>query len=254
VPTLGRVTVRVSPSAAFYTRFAPGAHVSLPRVAGHRDGDQTSCPGNAFYARLPSIRRRVAPLAGSPAHLSIAAPVPAHAPGSPVTVSGALTDLASGAPLASAPLEIQQIAPRGRETTIATLMTAADGTWSYTAAPAQNTLLRALHRDAPAAVSDIVVLAVAPVLTLTVDGTTPLTVSGTVTPAGPHVTIDLYRLGAPGHPRRRRLVASRRVAAAGGSFHARLKHPGAGRYVVIARTPATAHYAAASSPAVRLVL
>ena len=56
-PALGRVTVEVAPDAAFYTPFRPGAHVSLPRVAGHRDGDETSCPGNAFYARLPSIRR-----------------------------------------------------------------------------------------------------------------------------------------------------------------------------------------------------
>jgi hypothetical protein len=63
LPTLGNVTVEVDPAAAFYTPFRPGAQVSLPRIAGHRDGDLTDCPGNAFYARLPAIRRRAAALA-----------------------------------------------------------------------------------------------------------------------------------------------------------------------------------------------
>ena len=233
VPALGRVTVEVDPSDAFYTPFAPGAHVSLPRIAGHRDGDQTSCPGDALYARLPSIRPRVAALTGQPARLTIAAPVPANAPGTQVTVSGGLADLASGTPLAGAPLELQQIDPRGAETTIATLSTAADGSWSYTAAPAVNTLLRALHRPAPAAVSDIVVLAVAPAVTLTLVSTAPLIVSGTVTPAGPGVTVDLYRIlagaGAGAWSRQKR------VAAAGGTFQTRIKRPRPGRYVVIAR-------------------
>jgi len=45
VPTHGRVTVEVDPDGAIYTAFAPGAHVSLPRVAGHRDGDTTDVRG-----------------------------------------------------------------------------------------------------------------------------------------------------------------------------------------------------------------
>ena len=57
----------VDPASAYYTPFPPGAHVSLPRIAGHRDGDSTDCPGNAFYGRLPSIRPRVGSLAGTPA-------------------------------------------------------------------------------------------------------------------------------------------------------------------------------------------
>ena len=63
LPTRGRVTVEVNPAEAFYTPFAPGAHVSLPRIAGHRDGDSTDCPGNTFYARLPAIRVRATALA-----------------------------------------------------------------------------------------------------------------------------------------------------------------------------------------------
>lgn len=62
VPAVGHVTVEVDPADAFYTPFKPGAHVSLPRVAGHRQGDSTDCPGDAFFARLPSIRPHVAAL------------------------------------------------------------------------------------------------------------------------------------------------------------------------------------------------
>ena len=142
-------------TAAFYTRFAPGAHVSLPRVAGHRDGDETSCPGNAFYARLPSMRPQVAQLAGSPARATIAAPAAPVTAGTSVTVTGLLTDLASGSPLAGAPIELQQIGPPHSEQTIATLTTDANGTWSYTLTPATSMLLRALHQPAPAAVSDV---------------------------------------------------------------------------------------------------
>jgi N-acetylmuramoyl-L-alanine amidase len=251
VPALGRVPVLVSADGAPYTAYAPGSHVSLPRIAGHRDGDQTSCPGDALYARLPALRPRVDALTGSPARLSIAARVPASPPGTPVTVTGRLTDLRSGAPLAGAPLEVQQITSIDTETTIATLTTDAGGGWSYTTTPAQNTLLRALHRPAPASVSDIVVLAVAPVITLTLASAAPPTVSGTVSPAGPRVTLDLYRVLKSGH---RKLVKSRQLAAAAGQFNATFRRLAPGRYVLIARTAESDRYAAGASPAVSLVL
>ena len=244
VPALGRVTVEVAPESAFYTRFAPGAHVSLPRVAGHRDGDETSCPGNAFYARLPSMRPRVAQLAGSPARATIAAPAAPVSLGTTVTLTGRLTDLASAVPLAGAPIEIQQLGPPHSEQTLATLTTDANGNWSYTTTPTQNMLVRALHQPAPAAVSDVALIEVAPTVTLTLDSPAPLVVSGTVSPAVHPVTVTLYKVVHGG----RRLIASKRVAAAGGQFHARLRTKGPGRYVVIAQTPASVQYPAASSP------
>jgi hypothetical protein len=225
--------------------------VSLPRIAGHRDGDQTSCPGDALYARLPAIRPRAAALAGSPARLTIAAPVPAHAPGNAVTITGRLTGLATGTPIPGAPIEVQQITGTDAETTIATLSTDAGGGWSYTTAPAQNTLLRALHRPAPASVSDIVVLAVAPVLTVAVVSTAPLTVTGTVAPAGPRVTVDLYRVLKSGH---RRLVKSRQLAASDGQFTATFRRLTPGHYVLLASTAASARYAAGAAPPAQLVI
>src|SRR5262249_28017304 len=174
----------------------------------------------------------------------IAAPVAPVSPGTSVTVTGRLAELSGGAPLAGAPIELQQLTGTDIETTIATLITDADGAWSFSVTPPSNTLLRALHRPAPAGVSDVVVLAVAPVLTLSLLSSAPLVVSGTVNPAGPRVTIDLYR--------GRRLVSSKTVAAPGGNFQARIKRPPPGRYRVIARTSPSALYAAGAAPPVAL--
>ena len=65
-PPPGRVTVRVNPAGARYSRFPAGAHVSLPRIAGHRDGDSTDCPGNVLYGELPRIRRGRQPAGRAP--------------------------------------------------------------------------------------------------------------------------------------------------------------------------------------------
>jgi hypothetical protein len=249
LPTLGRVTVEVNPSDAFYTPFAPGAHVSLPRVAGHRDGDTTDCPGNALYGRLPSIRPRVARLAGTPARLTIAAPAAPVSAGTPVTVSGQLMTLGGG-PLAGEPLELQSIGVHGVATTIATSTADGTGAWSFTLAPAQNTLVRVLHRPGPAVVSDVALLSVVPVIALTLDSSAPLQVSGTVSPAGPPVTIDLYRVAGG----RRHHVAAKHPVAAGGHFAVSFGARRPGRYVVVARTPPTARYAAAASPPLKLTV
>jgi flagellar hook assembly protein FlgD len=42
--------------------YPAGTQVKLRTIAGHRDTGPTSCPGNAFYAELPAIRRSVAAL------------------------------------------------------------------------------------------------------------------------------------------------------------------------------------------------
>jgi hypothetical protein len=46
------------------SRYAAGATATLPAVAGHDDGYQTSCPGAALSARLPHIREVAARLQG----------------------------------------------------------------------------------------------------------------------------------------------------------------------------------------------
>ncbi len=154
VPTEGHVTVRVNPADAFYTPFPPGAHVSLPRVAGHRDGDSTDCPGNALYAKLPALRPRVTALAssrGTPLKLTLSASDAAVSPGSAVTFSGVLEQLDGGA-VPGAPLELQRINSDGAAT-IATATTDANGAWSATITVNRSTSVRALYLGPPASAS-----------------------------------------------------------------------------------------------------
>jgi hypothetical protein len=243
-PTLGKVMVEVNPSDAFYTPFAPGQHVALPRVAGHRDGDQTDCPGNAFYYELPSIRPGIARLAARAATMTLGASSTPASAGTPFPVSGRLA-LLGGRPLAGAAVEIQRVAPFGATTTIATVTTGPNGSFSATLALRANALLRARHRPAPAATSDVIEAAVAPAVTLAVDSVSPLHVSGTVSPAKPAVTITLYALVGG----RRRKVGGRRVAVRRGRFAARIPARGHGRFVLVAQTAADARNAAATATA-----
>jgi len=252
-PVFGHVGVRVDPNGAGFTRFAPNQLVSLPRVAGHRDGDQTACPGSALYDRLPSMRPRIAQLAGTPARLTVTAAPLELTPSETATLSGRLT-LPGGASAAGAPVEVQTLARRGPDfgaaITVVTATTAADGTWSATLAPLENTLVRALHRPAPASVSDVVLLAVEPAITLTVESVSPLTVSGTVSPPKRFVEVDLYAL-ANGHRRR---VTGKRLAVNGGRFAGRIRTGRHGRSLLIARTAPDAATVAGASPPVDVTL
>ena len=244
VPALGHVEVRVDPAGAQFTRYAPNSLVSLPRVAGHRDGDQTACPGTALYARLPAIRARVAQLAGAPARLTLTAQPIDVKPGQTVALAGRLDRLRDGAAISGAPIELQIVGRHG-STTVASAVTAPDGSWSTSLVPARNTLVRALHRPAPAAVSDVALLGVQPAITLALDGLSPLRVSGTVSPAKRFVNVDLYALG-DGHRRR---VASKRLAVKHGRFAGQIRTVRHGRSLLIARTaPDAANVAGASAP------
>ena len=250
VPALGKVRVEVSPSEAFYTPFAPGQRVLLPRIAGHRDGDLTSCPGTDLYDRLPAIRTKVRGQAGPLFLLSLAAAQTAVAPGTGVTVSGAFGQSA-GAPIAGAPLQVQSISGDGVLTTLASVTTGADGAWTTTLPFPQSAVLRALHVASPAAVSNLVVVGVAPLLTLALASTAPLQVTGTIAPAKP-VTVNVYELVRG----RRKLVSSRRLQARGGTFRARVSLGRAprGQYVIVARAAADAVSLAGASAPVALTV
>ncbi|MGV9286031.1 peptidoglycan recognition protein family protein [Streptomyces sp. NPDC003719] len=58
-----RGTVRLVSSNGL-SRYAAGSTATLPAVAGHGEGYQTSCPGEALTARLPHIRDLAARLQG----------------------------------------------------------------------------------------------------------------------------------------------------------------------------------------------
>jgi uncharacterized protein with LGFP repeats len=171
-PVVGRVAVRVNPTGAIYSRFPAGAWVSLPRIAGHRDGDSTSCPGDALYGELPALRMRAENLAGRPARATLLIQAQNSSPATAV-LAGAMAFL-DGTPVPGAPVEVQvrHVSHRGQavqERTIAQAMTNAEGRWSLPVSISPEGMpvsLRALCPGAkgiPAAVSDPLHLAGTPV-------------------------------------------------------------------------------------------
>ena len=135
LPGQGRVTVKVNPAGAIYSRFPPNAHVSLPRIAGHRDGDSTDCPGNVLYGELSSIRSAVTQLAPRPVRATLELSDLSSEPAVPFpTLTGALTFL-DGTPIEGAKILLQArtVARKGEvvsEQTLAEALTNPQGQWS----------------------------------------------------------------------------------------------------------------------------
>ena len=164
-------------------RSGPAPLVLLPRVAGHRQGDLTDCPGNAFFARLPSIRPQIAALEGVPAALTLAAPSTSRRAGDRGWSSSAGGWRRSMVRRSRAPRSRSSRSPPIGVTTIATVTTAADGTLERSVEVEPQPLLRALHAEPPAASSKLVYVASRRCITLALNSTAPVRVSGTVNPA-----------------------------------------------------------------------
>ncbi len=185
VPAQGRVTVKVNPAGASYSRFPANARVSLPRIAGHRDGDATECPGNVLYGELPAIRTGVQRLAPNPTRVTLAltkspvvvpetqptpepgsAPAPESPPTGQTQVLSGVIERFDGTPLNGAPVLIQAraVTHKGEvvsERTLGETTTNSAGQWGLDAAPLSppgtGIWLRALFPGGPgfgAAVSD----------------------------------------------------------------------------------------------------
>ncbi len=250
---LGRTTVEVNPFDAFYTQYRGGTRISLPHIAGHRQGCTTDCPGNAFFARLGSIRPRVAALTGTVGTLTIGPRPPLLSlaavqttAGRPAVVAGALRRLGGGS-IPGASLTVERVGAGGATTPLAAVSTAADGSWTASLALDYSALVRAVHGAAPVTVSDLLAVNVAPAISVTVASTAPLTVTGTVVPAKRYATVTLYALRGS---LRHRVAAVRAHVQPGGTFSARFAGRPPGAYLVVARTAADpSNTAGASAPA-----
>ena len=94
VPAQG--TVAETSSGGAQNRWGAGTRVRFARIAGHRDGVLTSCPGAALAARLPVVRARAAALHAIPRALLTASPIGGTLPpGGPAWLTGRLA-LAGG--------------------------------------------------------------------------------------------------------------------------------------------------------------
>jgi hypothetical protein len=132
VPTEG--TVVLASAGGSSNRYPSGTPVSFQRISGHRDGDNTSCPGDALYGQLPELRRRATTLAGpiappAPGAVTLSVAVPSVPYGQAAAFAGMVTHAGGGA----APGETVALQKRGATgawVTVARTTAAPDGTWA----------------------------------------------------------------------------------------------------------------------------
>ena len=154
LPAVGELEAVASGADIGWTQFHAGEHVRFPRIAGHRQVDATDCPGNAFFAELPAIRPRVQAMLGPEAKLELGGEITLFANGPVVFFSGLLTQ--DGAPVPGAAVELERIVGHaGSLETVATLTTAADGSFTSSLPATAGLLVRAVRTTAPAAVSGV---------------------------------------------------------------------------------------------------
>src|SRR3954454_4047165 len=118
-PTQGTVTL--TSGGGSLNRYKSGTPVTLNRISGHRDGDSTSCPGDALYAQLPDLRTRVGNVQPTQAAQSRTLFDVSLTPGAVVypqqaTVSGALQQV-NGDPVAGVPIDVQAYGTSGWRST-----------------------------------------------------------------------------------------------------------------------------------------
>jgi hypothetical protein len=205
-PVVGQVSVLSGGGPS--NRYRAGTRVTFERIAGHRDGDRTTCPGDALFAQLPQIRRRAEELAPQ-----FAPPAPAAT----LTLAAADATLAfpeaarlsgraaapDGTPLPGAPIAIQVASPAGF-VTLARAVTAADGTWAAQLPTQYTRTLRAVVRPpaGPLAASPKLTVEVAPRIGVTaprrVVARRPFRVRGSIRPLRAGLVLVIARKGSDG--------------------------------------------------------
>jgi hypothetical protein len=243
-------TVRVVSEGGATNRYPSGTPVTLHRVSGHRDVDATDCPGEDLYAELPRLRAMVQGRQSSQAATSVTL-LPPAAPvryGRRSTLRGRVL-VAGRPPLGGSVVDVQTVDGAIAET-VASMPTAADGTFALTLPLKVSTTLRALFDPGTGAkvlVSDNVLAAVAPALTLAA--------------ARPHVKTGrsaTLTIGSRPTTRPLTLVVQRRVRGSWRTVvrrtlrtratHASVKLPHAGSYRVRVGWAGSSVRAAAHSP------
>ena len=171
VPVTGKATVISEGGSS--NRYRAGTRVTLDRICGHRDGDATSCPGEALYAQLPAIRRRAAALARDGDSLTFEADATeVFYPDTVVALLGTLR-FPDGATAEGAPVQIQyQSASGSAWTLLETLYADAEGGFTTTVTVSASGWLRAVYpgdSQRGAITAPPVPIEVRPALTLSLD-------------------------------------------------------------------------------------
>src|SRR4051812_26259254 len=236
VPAVGTVVLRSGGGSL--NRFPAGTPVTVNRICGHRDGDATSCPGDALYAQLPALRARTAALAGPVAppqgQVTLAVAAAAVPYGQPASFAG-LVIAPGGAAAGGEPVAVQKRGRAGAWVTVARATAAADGSWSARVPWRRTGQVRARSGSASSAVASVAVVASvklrAPRRRRVARGTV-MRLSGRVRPAAP-VRVLVEFKGGDGRWRRVRVLRGR---LRGTNFSAALALRRPGLYRLTART------------------
>ena len=127
VPVHGQVTVASAGGSS--NRYPSGTPVTFERISGHRDGDQTSCPGDVLYGQLADLRARAARYAFASDGLTVRAASSRIRGAKPVAVSGELR-FADGSSPAGAGLDVEFQSAGSAWTRMGGAICGADGRWA----------------------------------------------------------------------------------------------------------------------------
>ncbi len=129
VPTNGTVTV--TSAGGETNRYPAGTPVTFERISGHRDANNTACPGNMLYAQLAQLRAAAAQYAGPAMGLSVYAP--SQVRGLRQTAVSGYLRFPDGSPAGGVPLTVEFLRSTSEEwTTVGSAVCAADGSWRTT--------------------------------------------------------------------------------------------------------------------------
>jgi hypothetical protein len=245
VPATGAIT-EVSAGGPLNSHPA-GERVLLQRISGHRDGDDTDCPGDALYAQLPRLRALTAGVrVGRVDRLTISPVARTLAPGGPLLVTGRLA-LANGRRPVGTALEVQRLVG-GSWTPAASVRTSTDGAWAAGVPVTRNARLRIAY-PARELTSPTISVRVQPrvgvrVAPLHVAPGRRVAVTGTTAPAKGRVRVLVERKLRAGRYVRVRAVAA---GTGAGAYRVAVVLPRIGLYRFSVTTAADADNAAGAS-------
>ncbi|WP_053226516.1 N-acetylmuramoyl-L-alanine amidase [Solirubrobacter soli] len=231
VPVQGTVTLQSGGGES--NRYPYGELVDFQRISGHRDGCETSCPGEQLYAQLPALRSRAAAFSHPVSAITVKASSQKGA--KPTSVSGVLR-FADGSSPAGAALGVEYMAAGSAWTQVTTTTCGVDGNWSTSVQlPASGQVRAVFAGDATRTrlESAPVAVKVVPSMSLTSDkrrakAGTAFAISGTLAPGQALVQCLLERQVG----NRWVTVQRKRIGASSGRFQTKVRPKKAGLYRV----------------------
>jgi len=249
-PTQGPVTLTSAGGST--NRYPSGSPVTVDRICGHRDLDNTDCPGGALYGQLDELRRRTAGEApATPAAAALTANVAASkvTVGDAVTISGRLSVPAAPGPKE---VQIQKRSASGHFGTVARVATDGDGGFNATVYTTRGTAVRALWPGAGglrAVASPAVRITVVPRIEarararrVAAGGT--IVVAGRISPSKRQLQVEIARRGTKGYAK----VGAAALPARRGGFAGKVRLPRAGFYRLTVSFPGDARNGKVAAP------